>query len=162
MLIIISFCVCIGTGSSTYQASRAPTIKPPNKNQRPYVINLLQNPLIHGFLGDAPVPGYDNITSENRSSTNKWRIVCSRVSEIFAIVMNVEMKGKGEAGKGAEYLQIRRKMVRGTNNKYYAYHLKKNSILVAHVNATSMPSSYYPFRIAYFCIRKSNAYYCIL
>ena len=141
---------------STYEVNKAPTIRPPNLGN-PRVINLLHEPKIHGFLGDAPVPGYDGVTSQSPSPNNKWRIVCERLSQVFVLVMNIEMEegaSGGNSSAGQEYLQIRRKMVNGTSNRLYSYNLKLNSILIAHVNARMEPSNYYPFRIAYFCVRK--------
>ena len=72
------------------------------------------------------------------------------------LVMNVEIEDREVQGEGAreEYLQVRRRKIRGTNNKFHAYNFKLNSILIAHVNAQSVPSDCYPFRISYFCIRK--------
>jgi len=143
-------------GESTYEAGKAPRNKPPNLG-KPLVINLLQEGKIHGLLGDAPIPGYNEESSYSRSTNNKWRVVCRRVSQIFVLVMNIEMESGGHGSSSStrqEYLQIRRMMVKGTSNQSYAYNLKLNSILIAHVNARTAPSDYYPFRIAYFCVRK--------
>ena len=115
-------------------------------NGTPSIINLLHSPTIYGYLGDANIPGYQNHSYfDDRPQSGKWRLVCKLVSKIIVLVLSIEMEENGE------YLQFRRKMLNGINNKFQVYNLDKNSILVSYVRP-QQSSAYYPFRLVYFCI----------
>ena len=110
----------------------------------------------YGYLGDLCVPGYNLTTAGPDADNRKWRVVCKAPSKIVAIVMAMNMSGGGTPPQG-EFLQIRRRGLKGVTNTFQGLTLEKNSVLFAHVGYGGGASETSPFRLAYFCASKTIA-----
>ena len=87
--------------------------------------------------------------SRGRAPENgKWRVVCKAPSQIFTVLLAMEMPQ-------GEYLQMRRRALRGSTQTFHGSSLKKNSVLFGHVRAAGLSTEERsPFRLAYFCASK--------
>lgn len=134
-------------GNLSFSVRVSPSKKPPMKGPAK-VMNLLHNEDGYGYLGDLCCPGY-NLSSHGPVSGNlKWRVVCRRPSHIFTVLLAMDMPE-------GEYLQMRRRALRGSTRRFHGSTLRKNSVLFGHVRTNRsntkhlVPAS--PFRLAYFC-----------
>ena len=131
--------------SWTFNNSRAISVKPP-LDGKPNVINRLHAKKLYDFLGDACVPSYNLSTPGISSPNDKWRIVCRSPSELYVVVMAINMQE-------GDYLQVRRRVLTGTSRQFQALYLKLNSILIGHIRNESRKGDEEDssFRLAYFC-----------
>lgn len=125
--------------------------KPPN-TMPATVITLVNSPGGYGYLGDLCVPSYNLTTPGPDADNRKWRVVCRAPSKIVVIVMGMNMTGEGIPPQG-EYLQIRKRALKGVTATFQGLSLDKNSVLFAHVGSGGEVNS--PFQLAYICASKT-------
>lgn len=128
--------------------------KPPNPMPAK-VITMVNSEEGYGYLGDLCVPTYNLTTAGLDADNRKWRVVCKAPSKVFVIVLAMNMSGGGTPTQG-EYLQIRRRGLKGVTSTFQGMSLEKNSVLFAHVGYGGGASQTSPFRLAYFCASKTK------
>lgn len=95
------------------------------------------------------MPGLSVTQPGPDSSNSKWRIICKAPSHLFVIVLALDVPDQ-------DYLQVRRRALRGSVGRYESLSLKKNSILVGYVRGGEHNSSVNPFQLAYICAGTIN------
>lgn len=136
-------------GNQSFSEQVAPSNKPPMMGP-PTRIHLLHEPSGYGYIGDLCVPNY-NLTSRGHTPRNgKWRVVCRAPSQLFTVLLAMDMPQ-------GDYLQMRRRALRGSTQTFHGSSLKKNSVLFGHVKSGGLTTEQgSPFRLAYFCASKFN------